>query len=240
MSGFIGLVGGMSWESTALYYRRLNQETQRRRGGHRNGRSLVESLEFQSLLDLANAGSWDAAADSVVAAARRLAGAGVDLIALTSVTGHRFAGAVREAVPVPFVHVADAVAAQARSRGWRSLALLGTRYTLEQAFFRSVLEDGHGIEVRLPCPRDRERLHHLIVEDLSLSRFEPDSREWCLDLARHLVAQGADGMVLACTELPLLLPADTLNLPCIDAVDAHVHAIVDRLEAAGPDRERAG
>lgn len=223
----IGLVGGMSWESTALYYRRLNEAMQQRRGEYRNARSLVATMEFHDLMRAAAEDRWDDAGAIVVKAARQLESAGADFIVLTSVTGHALAAAVRESIDIPLLHISDSVGRAARTAGWQRIGLMGTRFTMDRDFFHLPLQQTYALATAIPSSERRTEIHRIIIEELTLGRFNESSRTTACSVAEQLVADGSDGVVLACTELPLLLTRDTLRVPSIDAVEAHVAEIVD-------------
>jgi len=226
-SGVIGLIGGMSWESSALYYRLINESAARRLGGHHNARSVLFTVDFEQALTLGSAGRWKEVGELLADAARRLEQAGADFIVITSNTGHAVADAVEQAVSLPVLHVADVAADAIRAAGLSCVGLIGTRFVLEGEFYPGRLRRRHGIEVRVPMREDREALHAIIVDELTVGKQHPGSRTRVLDIARRLGDSGAAAIVLACTELPLLVGENDFAVPAFDTVRLHAEAAVD-------------
>jgi len=222
----IGLVGGMSWESTALYYRLLNEGMQARLGGHNNARSVLVTVNFEEVLALGMAGRWDAVGARLGEAAQALARAGADVVLLTANTAHVVADHVREAVDLPLLHIGDVTGAAVRARGFRRVGLMGTRPTLEGGFYVDRLAAVHGVEARLPDEADRERLNRIILDELSLGSVRDDSRRWCLDRVARFATEDCEAVVLACTELPLLLGEADTTVPLFDTTRLHVDAAI--------------
>ena len=173
----IGLIGGMSWESSAEYYRIINQAVRARLGGVRSARVLMWSFDFGEIEALQRAGRWDAAADLLADAARRLERGGADVVLLCTNTMHRMADRVQAAVTIPLLHIADPTAERIRAAGLRRVGLLGTRFTMEQAFYKGRLADRHGLDVLVPGDEDRALVHRVIYDELVQGRVEPASRE---------------------------------------------------------------
>lgn len=226
-SKLIGMIGGMSWESSALYYRLLNQAAHRRLGGHHNARSVMFTLDFDELNDMAGRGDWDGIADRLCEAARRLEKAGADLIMITSVTAHRVADGVAAAASVPLLHLADSTAGGIRARGLSKAGLLGTRYTMEQDFLSGRLREAHGIDIVVPDPEQREAIHRIVIDELTLGTVEPRSRALLLRVAADLRDRGAEAIILGCTELPMLAAKEDYPLPAFDVTELHVEAALD-------------
>ncbi|RWN35185.1 MAG: amino acid racemase [Mesorhizobium sp.] len=229
----IGMVGGMSSESSAIYYRLLNQAAHRRLGGHHNARSVLFTLDFDELNEMAALGRWDDLAETVAEAARNLERAGADLVMLTSVTAHRVADQVETQLSVPLLHVADATAQAIQLRGFARVGLFGTRYTMEQDFFSGRLRQRHGLEVLTPPQQQREALHSIIIDELTLGIVKQDSRAALMDMALDLQARGAQAVILGCTELPLLAALDDYPLPAFDVTQLHAEAALDIVLADG-------
>ena len=229
MSGtsLIGLVGGMSWQSTALYYRKLNERVEARLGAHHNARCLINTVDFEDLLAPAMSGDWDAAARVLAEVAQRLERAGAEVIALTSVTGHFAAQHVRDLISGPFVDMGGAVGEELQRRKVRSFACLGTKKTLSGGFFVEPMRDNFGIEFVRPSDVEIECVNSVIIDELTRGVFDPGSKKRILEIAEALRERGAQVVVLACTELPLLV-ADSSEIGFLDVVDAHVDAILDR------------
>ncbi|HRZ00623.1 MAG TPA: aspartate/glutamate racemase family protein [Burkholderiaceae bacterium] len=222
----LGLLGGMSWESTALYYRLLNQAVQARLGGLHSARLLLLSVDFHAIEALQRAGDWDAAGASLAREAQALEGAGAQGLVLCTNTMHRVAPAIEDAVRIPLLHIADATARAVLAAGCTRVGLLGTRFTMEQEFYRGRLEREHGIEVLVPPAEDRTEVHRVIYNELCLGRIEPASRARYREVIANLVARGAQAVVLACTEISLLVDASDATVPLIDTTREHALAAV--------------
>ena len=222
----IGIIGGMSPESTTLYYRLLNEAVKAQRGGLHNARSVILSVDFAEVLALAEGSHWREVAALLIEAAQSVEAAGADLLLLAANTPHIVADEVAAAVDIPFLHIADAVADAVKTAGLRSVGLLGTRFTLEAPFYVSRLRERHGLEVFVPDADARTDLHTIITRDLAAGDCRDSSRERCRDMIRQLRAAGADCVALACTELPLLLGPQDSPLPLFDSTRLHVEAAV--------------
>lgn len=205
----IGLLGGMSWESTALYYRLINEETRRRRGGLHSAPIAMLSVDFQPIEALQHAGDWDALGAELAAAARRVETAGANLLVLCTNTMHRVAPAIQAAIDIPFLHIADATARAVLAAGIDRVGLLGTRFTMEQDFYKGRLAE-HGIEVLVPGEPERERVHRVIYDELCVGDIRASSRDDYLRIIDGLAARGAGAVIEGCTEIGMLVkPAHT-------------------------------
>jgi aspartate racemase len=224
----IGLLGGMSWESSALYYRLLNQSAQRRLGGHNNARSVLFTLNYEELNALASAGRWDGIGERVGAAARQVEAAGADFVMITAVTGHAVASQVEACIGVPLLHVADPTGDAIKAAGFSKVGLLGTRFTMEMGFLAGRLAERHGLDVIVPPARTRAELHRIVVDELTLGRTEIASKHFLLEAARELAGQGAQAIVVGCTELPLLAEMTDYPIPAFDVVQLHVEEAMTR------------
>ena len=222
----IGLIGGMSWESTVLYYQVINREVARRRGGLSSARLLMDSLDFDEVVRHQKAGQWDTLATLLAGSARALVSAGAECVLIGTNTMHRVAHEVQAAVPVPLIHIADVTGQAILQRGCRTVSLLGTRYTMEQPFYVDHLAR-LGIECRVPEQTDREEVHRIIFEELCQGTFEPRSRQRLREIVELQAAGGAEAVVLGCTELPLLLKPEDVALPLFDTTTLHAMAAVD-------------
>jgi aspartate racemase len=228
----IGLLGGMSWESSAEYYRLVNEAVRDRLGGLHSADCLLRSVDFADVEALQREGDWDRAGALLAREARDLVAAGAELIALCTNTMHKVAGAVTEAVDVPLVHIADTTAAAVREAGLRRVGLLATAYTMEQDFYVGRLREAHGLEVLVPGDADRALVHRVIYDELCLGRVLDDSREEYRRVMRDLAGRGAEGILLGCTEIDLLVgPADA-PVPVFDTTRLHAERIVDLALAA--------
>lgn len=232
-SKLIGLLGGMSWESTAIYYRLLNTTAHRRLGGHHNARSLLYTFDFDDLYSRASTGRWNALGDLLAAGASRLETAGADFVMLTAVTAHAVAERVEAALGIPFLHIADPTGMAIRATGFSRVGLLATRFTMDMGFFAHRLGERHGIEVLIPDEDDRATLHKIIIEELTAGVVDPASRARLLEIAGRLGERGAQAIVLGCTELPLLAGPQDFPLPAFDVTQLHAEAAVDLALASG-------
>ena len=222
----IGLIGGMSWESTALYYRIINRAVGERLGALHSARLLLLSVDFEDVVQGQRRGDWDGLGAQLAGAARRLQDAGADCVLIGTNTMHRVADAVRDAVDVPLLHIADATAAAIGRAGCRRVALLGTRYTMEQPFYVAHLAR-QGIDCVVPHDDDRELVHRLIFDELCRGVVAPSARARLQGVVARQLARGVDGVVLGCTELPLALQAADVAAPLFDTTELHALAAVD-------------
>lgn len=222
----IGLIGGMSWESSAEYYRLINQGVRARLGGLRSARVLMWSFDFGEIEALQHAGRWDEAGAAMVAAAERLERGGADLVLICTNTMHRMADAVQAAIRLPLLHIADPTAQRIKAAGLRRVGLLGTAFTMEQAFYRGRLEAMHGLEVLVPDAAARAVVHRVIYEELVQGRVEPKSRAAYRDVIAGLVAAGAEAIILGCTEIMLLVRPEDSAVPLFDTTAIHAEAAV--------------
>jgi len=216
----IGLIGGMSWESTATYYQLLNEAVKERLGGLHSAPILLYSFDFAPIEALQSAGDWDACARLLSEAGQKLEKAGADLLLICTNTQHKVADQVQEGVSIPLLHIADATAEELLARGIRKAALLGTKYTMTQDFYRGRLERA-GVETLIPSPQDVDLVNRIIFDQLCLGILDPDSRTQLLRIMDDLFAQGAQGIILGCTELGLLFRPEDTSLPLFDTTQIH-------------------
>jgi aspartate racemase len=221
----IGLLGGMSWESSALYYRLLNEAVRERLGGLHSARSVLLSVDFAEIEQLQVAGEWARAGKLLAADARALQAAGADLVALCTNTMHKVADAIEDALDVPLLHIGDVTAAAILAAGLRRVGLLGTGFTMEQPFLTDRLAS-HGVEALVPDAADRGEVHRIIYEEHCLGVVRPESRQTCQEMIGRLAERGAEGVILGCTELELLLNAEDVDLPAFPTTALHVAAAV--------------
>jgi aspartate racemase len=222
----IGLIGGMSWESSAEYYRLLNEEVRHRLGGHHCATSLMLTVDFAEIEAMQRAGDWDAAAARLATAAATLEAAGADVVLLCTNTMHLVADAITAAVDVNFLHIVDATADRIAAAGHHRVGLLATRYTMESAFYRDRMR-GRGIEVVVPDEPDRTLVHDVIYDELTKGRVEPRSRAAYRGVMSRLAQRGAEAIILGCTEVTLLVDQSDSPLPMYDSTRIHVEAAVD-------------
>src|SRR5579859_5024513 len=223
----LGLLGGMSWESTTAYYQRLNRLARERLGGQHSAKLLVWSADFAPIAAMQAADDWAGATAVLVDAARRLEGAGADALLICANTMHLMAEEVQAAVQIPLIHVADATAARLRANGAARPLLLATRFTMERPFYRERLSS-LGVEAVIPPVADRERLHAIIFDELVQGRFEATSRAAVIEIAERAIAgDAADAVVLGCTEFGLLVEPDDFPTQVFDTTEIHARAAMD-------------
>lgn len=221
----IGLLGGMSWESTALYYRLINEETRRRLGGLHSARIALVSLDFQEVETLQDQGDWAAAADLLTNAARRVEAAGADILLICTNTMHKVADEVAAAISVPLLHIADATAGRIVEAGVSTVGLLGTRFTMEHEFYKGRLKE-HGIKVLTPPAADRKLIHCVIYEELCLGVTETESRAEFVRIMADLVRRGARAVVAGCTEIGMLVNEEHVDVVLLDTTRIHAEQAV--------------
>jgi aspartate racemase len=226
----IGLLGGMSWESTALYYQLLNERAAKRMGGLHSAPIVVHSVDFAPIEQMQVDGRWDEAGDILAQAAQGLVRAGAELVALATNTMHKVAAPIERAIEVPFVHLIDATASALATDGLSRVGLLATGFTMEDGFYADRMAE-HGIEVLVPGPDDRAEVHRVIYEELCLGIVKDSSRDRYCEVARGLETAGAQGLVLGCTEIELLVHPPDTNLRQYPTTAIHVEAILDAAAA---------
>ena len=217
----IGMLGGMSWESTSTYYRALNEGVRAACGGLHSAKILLHSVDFAPLEALQHAGDWDAIAEQLAAAARSVQAGGADFLMLCTNTMHKVAPQIEAAIDIPLLHIADATAEALQGQGIRRVGLLGTAFTMEQDFYKGRIAGRYGIEVLVPEQDARRLVHRVIYEELCLGRIEPASREAYLDIVADLSAQGAEAVILGCTEIGLLIRQRDTSVTLYDSTAIH-------------------
>jgi aspartate racemase len=230
----LGLIGGMAWPSTAQAYRLLNEQIAQRLGGTHSARLLIWSADFADIETLQAAGKWDTAGQLLADAARRLQDAGAQGLLLCTNTMHRVADAIEAAVDIPLIHIADATAQRIQVDGHDRIGLLGTRFTMEEAFYRDRLT-GHGLQVLIPDADDRDEVHNIIYDELVTGLVTEASRSRYIEIADRLVSAGAQAIIAGCTEIELLLRRDDLPVPLYPTTRIHVLAAVDWMLEATPE-----
>lgn len=223
----IGLIGGMSWESSLLYYQIINQVVQERLGGHHSAKSLMLSVDFQEIKTLQHQGKWDAATQIMIDSAQKLETAGADLIVICTNTMHKTAQEVEESVAIPLIHIADATANEMVKDGVKKVALLGTAFTMEQDFYKGRLTEKYGLEVIVPNEADRTVIHDIIYQELCLGMIHEASKQSYLEIINKLIQQGAEAVILGCTEITLLISQDDCSIPVYDTTRIHAENAVD-------------
>lgn len=220
----LGLIGGMSWESTVPYYREINQTVKAQLGGLHSAKIVLYSVDFAEVEHLQSTGQWDAAGQLLANAARALERAGADGLVLCTNTMHKVAHVISAAVSIPLLHIADPTALAVRQAGVATVGLLGTRFTMEQDFYRARLETRHGLRVLVPAPADRELVHRVIYQELCLGEVRPESRTAYLRVIDALATEGAQAIILGCTEISLLVQSHDCALPLFDTTALHARS----------------
>jgi aspartate racemase len=223
----IGLIGGMSWESSIEYYRIINEATHARLGGLHSAKSLMISVDFAEIETLQQQGRWDEAGEILIDAARRLEAGGADFLVLCTNTMHKLADAIQANVRIPLLHIADATAQVVQRAGIHRIGLLGTRYTMEEDFYKGRLSQNFGLEVSIPDAQERQVVHRVIFDELVLGKIDPSSKAQFMNIIEQMVDQGAQGVILGCTEIGLLVHQEDSRLPLFDTTRIHAEAAVE-------------
>lgn len=224
----IGLVGGMSWESSAEYYRIINREVRNRLGGVHSARSLMWSVDFGEIERLQHLGDWDELTKRMQDAALRLERGGADFVLLCTNTMHLMADEISEAITIPLLHIADPTAEKIRAAGFRKVGLLGTAFTMERDFYKGRLEKVFGLDVLVPDAHDRRVVHDIIYKELVAGEVRAESRMAYREVIARLIARGAQAIILGCTEIMLLVSGEDSSVPLFDTTTIHAIAAVDR------------
>ena len=217
----IGLLGGMSWESTASYYRIINERFRARLGGQHSAKICLYSVDFNEIEQLQNTGAWDKTANILTDAARKIESCGADFLLICTNTMHKVAPEIEKGLEIPILHIADATAAAIAEKGIKTIGLLGTKFTMEQDFYRGRLEDKYNLKVLIPDKAGREQVHHVIYDELCLGKVKDSSQEAFLDIIRDLKTRGAEGVILGCTEIALLIQQGHTDVSLFDTTEIH-------------------
>jgi len=223
----IGLIGGMSWESSIEYYRIINQKVRERLGGTHSAKCVMVSVDFAEIEILQHAGRWSEATDMLVKSARQLESAGADFVVLCTNTMHKMADEICRSISIPFLHIADATAEKVKVQGITKIGLLGTRFTMEEDFYKGRLVDNYRLEVIVPGEDDRNVIHDVIYKELVKGKIFPESKEAFLRIIEKMTAQGAEGVILGCTEIGLLVKNGDCRVPLFDTTLIHAEAAVE-------------
>lgn len=223
----IGIIGGMSWESSVDYYRIMNEEVKKRLGFPHSAELLLYSVDFEAFVEMQNRGDWLTMTDILVDIAFKLKSAGAEFIVIATNTMHMMAPDIEKAVGLPLVHIADTAAAEIKRLDMKKVGLLGTKFTMEMDFYKERLKTTHGIDVVIPDTQDRETVHHIIYQELTAGIIKDESRKIYLDIISKMEAGGAEGVILGCTEIPLLLKNGDCDLPLLNTSRLHATGAVD-------------
>lgn len=223
----IGLIGGMSWESSLEYYRIVNETTKSKLGGLHSAKCIMYSVDFAEVEELQHQDRWEEAAQLMIEAAQSLERAGADFVVLCTNTMHKLADQIRSNIRIPFLHIADATAQKIQDAGFRKIGLLGTRFTMEHDFYKGRLIDNFGLDVLVPDSEDREMIHRVIYDELCLGVVKQESREQYIRVMEKLVQAGAEGIILGCTEIELLVHDGDSRVPLFPTTTIHAVAAVE-------------
>jgi aspartate racemase len=223
----IGMIGGMSWESSIEYYRIINQAVREKLGGLHSAQNIMYSVEFAEIERLQHQNRWDELAKIMIDAARGLEKGGADFVIICTNTMHKLYDVVQTAIMIPMLNIADATAEEIKTKGIDRIALLGTRFTMEEDFYKGRLVEKYGLEVMIPSSAQRETVHRVIYDELCAGIIKPDSKQKYADIIQDLVAKGTGGVILGCTEIGLLVRQEDSPVPLFDTTEIHARAAVD-------------
>lgn len=223
----IGLIGGMSWESSIEYYRIINQKVREKLGGTHSAKCVMVSVDFAEIEILQHAGRWSEATAMLVKSSRQLESAGADFVVLCTNTMHKMADDICKNISIPFLHIADATAEKVKAQGITKVGLLGTRFTMEEDFYRGRLVNNYALDVLIPDENDRKNVHKVIYDELVKGRILPESKLAFLGIIEKMATQGAQGVILGCTEIGLLVKDGDCRVPLFDTTHIHAEAAVE-------------
>ena len=223
----IGLIGGMSWESSVEYYRIINEVVREKLGGFHSAKSIMVSVDFAEIEALQHQAKWDEAARIIVDAAKRVEAGGADFVILCTNTMHKLAAAIERGIRIPFIHIADPTAGRIKTQGLKRIGLLGTKFTMEEDFYKGRLTRKHGLEVIVPAAEKRERVHRIIYDELCMGQIKDSSKRTYLEIMEGLVEARAQGIILGCTEIGLLVKQEDCRVPLFDTTRIHAEAAVE-------------
>jgi len=223
----IGLLGGMSWESSSIYYRWINEGMKRRLGGLHSAQIVMVSVDFQEIEDLQHTNKWSESGELLSRAARQVEAAGADFLLICTNTMHKVATQIEEAISIPLIHIADATAEEIKGKGIGTVGLLGTKFTMEQDFYAGRLNDKHGLHVITPSEEDREVVHQIIYKELVLGTVREDSRQKFITIMNKMSEQGAEGIIEGCTEIVMLVQQEHTAIPLFDTTAIHAQKAVE-------------
>jgi len=223
----IGLIGGMSWESSAEYYRLINEAVREKLGGLHSAKCILYSVDFAAIEMMQQQGRWEEAAQALITAAHSLEQAGADFLILCTNTMHKVAEAIQKNIHIPFMHIADATAQKIREQGLQRVGLLGTRFTMEEDFYKNRLVEGYDLEVIIPEVQSRRLVNQVIYDELCLGVIRAESKAHFVRIVNQLVQKGAEGVILGCTEIGLLLLPEDCQVPVFDTTRIHALRAVD-------------
>jgi len=223
----IGLIGGMSWESSVVYYQLVNQKAKEILGGSHSAKSLMYSVEFNEVVQLQHKGHWEKLTEIMIDAAKKLEKGGADFIVICTNTMHKMAPEMSANISIPILHIADATAEKIKEKGIKKIGLLGTNFTMTQDFYKGKLENDHHLQVITPNENDRQIVHNIIYQELILGNIKEESRQKYVAIINKLQREGAEGVILGCTEIPLLIQQKDSPIPIFDTTKIHAEKAVN-------------
>ncbi|MCY3410840.1 MAG: aspartate/glutamate racemase family protein [Candidatus Heimdallarchaeota archaeon] len=223
----LGLLGGMSWESSLEYYRIINEEVKRRLGGTHSSHCIMYSVDFEEIERLQERGDWNRMTEILIGASKALERAGAECLVICTNTMHKMAGEMEKELSIPLLHIADATANVVKKQGITRIALLGTNYTMEQEFYKGRLVENHDLDVMIPDKGDRDEIHRIIYKELVLGKIHEKSKMIYRTIIDKLEKDGAEGVILGCTEIGLLIKQSDVNIPVFDTTEIHARAAVE-------------
>jgi aspartate racemase len=223
----IGMIGGMSWESSLEYYRIMNQAVKEKLGGFHSAPCILYSVDFDDVEKLQHQGDWASLNRLMIEAAQRVKKAGADFLIICTNTMHKMADEVQKAIQIPLLHIVDVTAKAVRANGQSRVGLLGTKFTMEQDFYKGRLHEMHGIDVLIPEDKERQVIHDILYNELCLGEIKELSKGKFQSIIQNLVKRGAQGVILGCTEIPLILSQEDAEIPLYDTTALHARAAVD-------------
>ncbi len=223
----IGMIGGMSWESSLEYYRIMNQTVKEKLGGFHSAQCILYSVDFDDVEELQHQGDWESLTRLMIEAAQRVKKAGADFLVICTNTMHKMADEVQRAIQIPLLHIADVTAGAVKANGQSRVGLLGTKFTMEQDFYKGRLQEIHGIDVLIPEDKERQVIHDILYNELCLGEIKELSKGKFQSIIQNLVKRGAQGVILGCTEIPLIVRQEDYEIPLYDTTALHAKAAVD-------------
>lgn len=223
----VGLLGGMSWESSLVYYKIINEKVKEKLGGHHSCESVMYSVDFDPIKKLQHENNWEELTRIMIDAAQKIEKGGAEVLTICTNTMHKMYDDVQNSISIPVLHIADATAEAIKAKNINTIALLGTRFTMEHAFYKGRLIDKHGIQVLTPEGKDLEDVHNIIYNELVLGEIKSESREKYKSIIEKLAEKGAQGVILGCTEIPLLIKQKDVNIPVFDTTTIHAEKTVE-------------
>lgn len=223
----IGLIGGMSWESSKIYYQHINEMVRDRLGGSHSAKSVLTSVDFDEIERYSFSNDWESVGNAMADHAKKLEQAGAEVVLLCTNTIHLVSDAITESTPVPFLHIAEATGSAIQDKGLKRVALLGTKFTMAKDFYTKILREQYGLDVLIPDTTDQDLLQSIIYNELVKGVFTDQAKEQCLGIIKKMEAQGAEGIILGCTELPILIPEEEVDLPTFDTAKIHAQKAVE-------------